>query len=165
MWPWTAETPGYVYLFHFHQPLGNLDNPRAQAHHYVGFAVDLAERLAAQVAGRGARIVAAAVERKIAFDIFSWPAPLAVEKLIKRRKETHVFCPTCCRQMGRRLCPIPVLVEQLALPLEWADEWPAPLHLPMDWYEIATYKRWRQARGALLATLATAANTSDEGLL
>lgn len=163
MWPWNATTPGYVYLFHFHEPLGNPDNPRAQASHYVGFAVDLAERLAVQTAGRGAAIVRAAVERKIAFDIFSWPAPLAVEKLIKRRKETHVFCPTCARAAGRRPCPIPVAAEQLVLPFD-EDDWPAPLRLPIDWYEVQMLQRWRAARGASIAALAPASG-DDDGLL
>lgn len=147
MWPWTAATPGYVYLFHFHERLGNPDNPRAQASHYVGFAVDLAERLAVQVAGRGAKIVRAAVERQIAFDIFSWPAPLAVEKLIKEHKRTGDFCPTCARAAGRRPRPIPVVAEQLALPLD-DEEWPTPLRLPIDWYEISYYRCVRAARAS-----------------
>jgi hypothetical protein len=161
MWPWSATTRGYVYLFHFARPLGNLQNPRAQAHHYVGFAVDLAERLTAQLTGRGAKIVAAAVERKIAFDIYFWPATLAVEKQIKRRKETHVFCPTCCRLAGRRLRPIPIAVEQLALPLD-DDELPQVAPGPADWYEVQTLQRWRAARVPYSATLP---DDWDDGLL
>jgi hypothetical protein len=160
MWPWTAATQGYIYLFHFHQPLGNLTNSRAQARHYVGFAEDLAGRLAVQVAGRGAKIVRAAVERGIAFDIFSWPAPLAVEKLIKDHKKTQDFCPTCCRAVGRTPRPLPVVAEQLVLPLG-EDDWPAPLKRPVDWYEINYYRNQRAAR----PVCAPLADNWDDGLL
>ena len=36
----TRFTVGWVYIIHFSRPLGNLDNPRAQARHYAGFALD-----------------------------------------------------------------------------------------------------------------------------
>jgi hypothetical protein len=53
----------------------------------------------------------------------------------------------------------PPVVEQLALPLglgdvdevpalAFDDDWPAPLRLPIDWYEISYYRRVRAARSA-----------------
>lgn len=152
MWPWNASTAGHIYLLHFHQPLGNLANPRAQARHYTGFAEDLEARLLKQLTGRGAAIVAAAVAKGITFDIYHWPATLEVEKLIKRRKETAVFCPTCARLAGRKPRPLPVPVTQLALPLdEPLPEVPAGR---MDWLEMTIQREWRQARVAPLVDLA-----------
>jgi len=145
MWPWTASTEGHVYLFHFHQPLGNPANRRAQASHYVGFAEDLEARLAAQLAGRGAKIVQAAIARGIGFDIYHWPACLAVEKLIKRRKETAVFCPTCARAAGRLPRPLPIPVLQLALPFD-TDELPEIALGRMDWLEMKINQEWRAHR-------------------
>lgn len=150
MWPWNASTQGELYLFHFHQPLGNLSNPRAQALHYVGFSDDLVRRLADQFAGRGTRIVAAAVTRGITFDIYHWPACLAVEKLVKKTKKASLYCPTCCKAAGRPVRPLPVPAVQLALPLSEAEDWladlpPAPARA-MDWLEIRITQQWRQAR-------------------
>lgn len=160
MWPWTADTPGWVYLFHFHRRLGNLRNPRAQAQHYVGFAEDLEARLAEHRAGRGAKIVAAAVERGIDFTIFSWPACLAVEKQIKRRKETRVFCPICCADRGVRPRPLPTAATQHTLPLD--DDFPAPppARAGHDAYELRYYRRMRAARIIVART-----DDWDDGLL
>lgn len=124
MWPWNASTMGTVYLFHFSAPLGNRANPRAQASHYLGFAEDLDVRLAKQLAGRGAKIVAAALKKGLIFEIYHWPACLATEKLIKRTKNTARYCPACCAAAGRlvRPLPIPPAVEQLTLDLEELPE-------------------------------------------
>jgi hypothetical protein len=153
MWPWNAATIGTVYLFHFSRPLGNLSNPRAQARHYVGFCEDLDSRIAAHLAGKGAKIVAAALKQGLIFEIYHWPACLATEKLVKRRKETHVFCPACCAAQGRkpRALPTPPLIEQLALPFDPADggageELPAIELGRMDWLEIKVQQEWRTRR-------------------
>jgi GIY-YIG catalytic domain len=143
MWPWTAQTPGTVYIFHFHRPIGNLANPRAQASHYCGFTEDLDARIAEHMAGRGAKIVRAAVAQGITFEIHHWPACLAVEKLIKRRKETSVFCPTCAHAAGRLPRPLPRPIMQLELPL--CEDFPAPPATRADWYEISHLRNWRAA--------------------
>jgi len=143
VWPWTASTEGEVYILHFHQPLGNPANRRAQASHYVGFAEDLEARLAAQLAGRGAKIVQAAIARGIGFDIYHWPACLAVEKLIKRRKETAVFCPTCAAARGRKPKGLPIPVLQLALDL---SDIPEVTLGRMDWLELTIQAQWRSQR-------------------
>lgn len=144
MWPWTASTPGTVYLFHFRRPLGNLANRRAQASHYVGFSDDFERRLSEQLAGRGAKIVRAATLRGIPFDVYHWPACLAVEKLIKRAHNTAIYCPTCAAAAGRAVKPLPVPATQLELPidLEYIDFPELPL-LPIDGYEVLYLKRWR----------------------
>lgn len=160
MWPWTASTVGEVYLFHFHSPLGNLDNPRAQASHYCGFSDDLAARLATQLAGDGAKIVAAAVARGISFDIYHWPACLAVEKLMKKTKKLSLYCPTCCAAAHRKVKPLPTPAIQLALPID-LDPLPEIAPLPMDYLEIRILQDWRAARAPVLVT----ADDWDEGLL
>jgi hypothetical protein len=48
-----------VYLIHFGWPLGDLDNPRAMAGHYLGTAYDLAARLRRHRTGMGAAIMRA----------------------------------------------------------------------------------------------------------
>ena len=144
---WTLGTQGHLYLFHFNAPLGNLSNRRAQAQHYVGFTDDLDTRIAKQLAGKGAKIVAAALERGLVFELYSWPATLEVEKLVKARKQTSVFCPACAAAAGRlpRPLPVPATVEQLALPLD-TDELPeAPLGR-LDWLEMQIERNWRAAR-------------------
>jgi hypothetical protein len=124
MWPWNASTMGEVYLFHFNAPLGNLSNPRAQARHYLGFTDDLDSRIKKQLAGKGAKLVAAAIARGLIFELYHWPAPLATEKLIKARKQTSVYCPACCASAGRKVRPLPMppLATQLAFDLEELPE-------------------------------------------
>lgn len=158
----TAKTWGYLYILHFSAPLGNPANPRALATHYCGWAADPQERLAQHLAGRGAKITAAAVAKGITFELFSWPAPLGVEKALKRRKETPRFCPTCCAAHGwKRKQPIvQVEVEQLPLPLD-DDPFPAPTPRSMDGYEFLALRRWTLAR----AVGAVGGAEWDEGLL
>lgn len=117
MWPWNASTIGFCYLFHFSAPLGNLSNPRAQASHYFGFTDDLDARIKKQLAGRGAKLVAAAVKQGLVFELYHWPAPLATEKLVKKTKKTSLYCPACCASAHRKVkaLPIPPAVTQLEL--------------------------------------------------
>jgi len=148
MWPWNASTQGEVYLFHFTAPLGNLSNPRAQARHYVGFAEDLDRRIATHLAGRGAKIVAAALAKGLIFEIYHWPACLATEKLIKRRKETHVFCPACCAAKGRKPRPLPTPPAVVQLTLDLVDDEPLP-EIAIgrgDWLEYQIQAEWRRQR-------------------
>ena len=142
MWPWNAATVGEVYLFHFDRPLGNLANPRAMASHYIGFTEDLEARLVKQLAGRGAKIVAAALARGIGYDLYHWPACLAVEKLIKRTKKTALYCPTCARLAGRTPRPLPIPAIQLELPFDLP---PPPLLRP-GWAEIQAGRNGRVVR-------------------
>lgn len=128
MWPWNASTQGHLYIFHFNAPLGNLANTRAQASHYCGFAEDLDARIAKQLAGRGAKLVAAALKQGLIFELYHWPAPLAVEKLVKKTKKTSLYCPACCAAAGRKVRPLPIppAVTQLMLDLVEPDDAPLP---------------------------------------
>ncbi len=167
----TASTWGYLYILHFSAPLGNPANPRALATHYCGWAADPDERLAQHLAGRGAKITAAAVARGITFEMFSWPAPLGVEKALKRRKETPRFCPTCCSIHGwKHKQPIvqvaAQVATQLALPLDDPfDPFPAPAALPMDSYEFLVERGMRTAWAGLLAERSVGTDWDDAGLL
>lgn len=155
-----AQSEGWCYLLHLARPLGNLANARAQAQHYVGFALNLDERIAEHLAGEGAKITRAAVAQGIAIELVAcWRAPLAFEKQIKRRKEAPRLCPICCAKHGRKVKQA-VFVEQLALPFdEPTGDFPAVPQLRPDWIEIATLRRWR-ARPSL-----ELAGNWDEGLL
>ena len=150
MWPWTATTEGEIYIFCFHRPLGNLANPRAQAKHYCGFAEDFDARMAKQLAGKGAKLVAAAMAQGIPYDVFHWPACLAVEKLLKKSHRLSLYCPRCCAAAGRTVKPLPVVATQLELPLFVPDDFPEPQPLRMDWQEMSTLRSWRAARLAVL---------------
>ena len=44
------------YLLHFDEPIGNPDNPRGQAQHYLGYANYLPRRAEEHLTGRGAAI-------------------------------------------------------------------------------------------------------------
>ena len=147
MWPWNASTQGHLYIFHFNAPLGNLANARAQASHYCGFAEDLDSRIAKQLAGKGAKLVAAALKQGLVFELYHWPACLATEKLIKKTKKTSLYCPACCAAKGRkpRALPIPPAVEQLTLDLDDAVL-PATELGRMDWLEIKVQQEWRARR-------------------
>jgi hypothetical protein len=102
MWPWNASTAGTVYLFHFNAPLGNLSNPRAQAQHYFGFCEDFDARIAKQLAGKGAKIVAAALKEGLVFEIYHWPACLATEKLSRRPRRRRCIARPAARERAAR---------------------------------------------------------------
>ena len=75
---------GIVYVIELSAPLGNLTNRRAQCRYYVGWALDPEARLAEHRAGRGAKLLAAAVERGIDFHIIATlPGGRALERAIK----------------------------------------------------------------------------------
>jgi predicted GIY-YIG superfamily endonuclease len=135
-----------VYLLHFARPLGNLANNRAQASHYLGYAVDLDARLRQHRAGQGAAITRAAVDRGIAFELVaSWPGDYLLERRLKALKATPRLCPICGRRHPGGRLHVPVQWLQLELP--WAEF--DPFRVPArraDYYEIAQERRWREAR-------------------
>lgn len=66
----TAATWGTVYLLHFDRPIGNAANRRAQASHYVGWALDVEERLDQHEKGQGAALTRAAVAAGVTWQVF-----------------------------------------------------------------------------------------------
>jgi len=90
-----------VYLLHFDQPIGNLDNPRGQAQHYLGSAEDLEARLAAHASGNGARLMEVVAERGIGWTVArTWPGGRDVEKRLKRWHNSPKLCPICRQSNG-----------------------------------------------------------------
>ena len=93
----TRSSDGQVYLVHFDRAIGHPSNPRAMASHYLGWAVDVDARMVEHRAGRGARILAACVQRGIAFEVVrTWEG---VDRSFERRLKNHHnawhHCPVC----------------------------------------------------------------------
>jgi len=87
---------GTIYLLHFDAPIGNPDNVRGQARHYLGYADRLDRRTLEHMRGRGAKITQALVERGIGFVIArTWPGDRTFERKLKNRKEAPRLCPIC----------------------------------------------------------------------
>ncbi len=93
-----------VYLLHLNQPLSrgvSPDGKPLQAAHYIGFTQheDLADRMAQHMAGRGARMLQAALALNISWQIARiWKGPRATrsfERRLKNRKEAPKLCPIC----------------------------------------------------------------------
>lgn len=128
-----------VYLLHFAQPLGNPNNPRALAAHYVGWAVNLEDRMREHHAGRGAAITRAAVARGVAFEVVqTWPGDYRLEHHIKRLKNAPRLCPHCGQKHPRG--PLCLYFVQLELPLFDPFDLPEPA-TRMDWYELSYIRR------------------------
>ncbi len=84
-----------VYLIHFSSKLGNPDNPRGQAGHYVGQAVDLAARLERHRIGNGSAIMAAVARAGISWVcVRTWEDGTS-EQEIKAQKNAPRLCPVC----------------------------------------------------------------------
>lgn len=80
----SAQLHGYVYILRFSHPLGT---ERHQAQYYIGWTLDVEERLEEHRAGRGARITAAAVERGFRLELIATlPGTRADERRLKARK-------------------------------------------------------------------------------
>jgi hypothetical protein len=84
-----------TYLIHLDQRLGS-SHPLGAAGHYLGQTVDLNRRLETHREGKGARILAAAVERGIGFDVVrTWPGGRETERQLKRQRNAPRMCPRC----------------------------------------------------------------------
>ena len=129
-----------VYLLHFSAPLGNPNNPRALAAHYIGWAQNLDDRLKAHRAGQGCALTRAAVERGISFEVVqTWPGDRRLERCLKNLKAAPRLCPHCGRRHPRGPLCLPATYHQLDLEL---DDWPAPPKpRGLDWFEISYYRR------------------------
>ena len=93
-----------VYLLHLQEPMSRGVSPAGkplQAAHYIGFTEkdELAGRMAEHMAGRGSHMLAAAVQRNIAWQIARiWKGPRATrsfERQLKNRKHAPKLCPIC----------------------------------------------------------------------
>ena len=88
-------TAPVCYLVHLDQALGST-HPKGRARHYVGTTTNLDRRLATHREGKGARMLAAAVERGIAFEVVrTWPGGREEERRLKRQRNAPRLCPRC----------------------------------------------------------------------
>ena len=87
---------GTVYLIHFNRPIGDLDNPRGQARHYLGFTHDLAQRLDAHRNGNGSAIMAAVASKGVGWELArTWDGNRGLERKLKRQHNGPRLCPIC----------------------------------------------------------------------
>lgn len=110
---------GTVYLLHLQDRLGNLDNPRAQAQHYIGYCESrrFDSRMAEHSDGSGARMLAAARRRGIGFVVArTWKGTREDERALKNHKKARDFCPICKAQAHADQLPIAGLAFSVGEP-------------------------------------------------
>jgi len=84
------------YLLHFDKPIGNPNNPRGQARHYLGHADRLDHRALQHMTGRGAKITQALHKQGSGFVIARiWPGDRSFERKLKNRHDAPALCPIC----------------------------------------------------------------------
>ena len=85
-----------VYLIHFDQPIGDLENPRGQAQHYLGFTEDLEARLQAHTTGNGSAIMAAVAKAGVGWELArTWDGDRRLERQLKNQHNSPRLCPIC----------------------------------------------------------------------
>jgi hypothetical protein len=127
-----------IYLYHLDSPLGSA---RKQAQHYLGYCADFAARDALHRSGRGARMLACAVERGIGFQVVrTWAGDRALERRLKNRKAAGLLCPVCA---GTRAWD-----RARFAPVDDAWDFPAPTMTRADGYEYFMLACWRKSRPA-----------------
>lgn len=142
----TGETPGNLYLLCFDQVIGNRENTRAMAKHYLGWSIDLTHRLAEHAAGRGQPLTAAAVEKKIGWQVFYRFGTPNLERYLKGHyKQANRLCPRCAG--ARHWTPSYGFqpLDQLCLDFD-SGELPTIELGRMDWLEIKINQEWRALR-------------------
>jgi hypothetical protein len=90
-----------TYLIHLDRRLGRPGGSRlGTAGHYTGQTVDLERRLAQHRDGKGARMLAAANERGIAYSVVrTWPGGRDTERRIKAQRNAPRLCPVCASEV------------------------------------------------------------------
>lgn len=92
----TAGEDGTVYELHFDEPIGDPENPRGQAQHYIGHSADLDSRVAEHRRGNTAAIMRAVREAGIGWRVVrTWPGTRDTERAIKDLKSGRRLCPEC----------------------------------------------------------------------
>lgn len=90
---------GFVYLLHFSDKIGNLENPKGSAQHYLGYTSrSLKKRFEEHKNGIGAKITRAVVQDyKYELQLVRhWSdSTRETERKFKRRHSPVSFCPIC----------------------------------------------------------------------
>ena len=87
---------GTVYLIHFDRPIGDLNNPRGQAQHYLGYSEDLESRLQAHRDGNGSAIMRAVNDQSVGWELArTWSGGRELERTLKAQHNSRRFCPIC----------------------------------------------------------------------
>jgi putative endonuclease len=87
---------GLVYELHFDQPIGDPENPKGSAQHYIGHTEDLDRRLAEHRGGHTAAIMRAVNEAGIGWHLVrTWPGTRDTERQIKNLRSGRRLCPEC----------------------------------------------------------------------
>jgi predicted GIY-YIG superfamily endonuclease len=80
---------GTIYLIHF-------DTPYKHARHYLGYASNLAARLALHRASNGARLIEVINAAGITWQVSrTWSGNRALERKLKNQKNGPRLCPLC----------------------------------------------------------------------
>lgn len=78
-----------VYLLHFNEPYRH-------AQHYIGYAANLDQRLAAHRAGHGARLLEVVNAAGITWSLArTWEGDRKLERRLKNRHKASQICPIC----------------------------------------------------------------------
>lgn len=82
-----------IYLLHFDRPINEIH----RAQHYIGYARNVAERVALHRSGTaGVRFSQVAHERAIGFSVARiWTGDRSFERKLKRRHNHAKLCPIC----------------------------------------------------------------------
>ena len=87
---------GTVYLIHLNTKLGNPDNVRGQAQHYIGYTTNLEQRIETHKSGDGAAMLRAANDQGIEYQVVrTWKGDQELERKLKGQKNAPRLCPVC----------------------------------------------------------------------
>jgi putative endonuclease len=143
----TADTLGWLYILCFDRPVGNPENRRALASHYLGWASDLTARVAQHKAGRGQALTMAAVDLGIGWQVFYRPGTPALERWLKAHvKNTPRLCPHCSPKRAARLGFQPLIQTAFDLDSDVSELPDLHISTKMDWLEMQITREWRTLR-------------------
>ena len=93
-----------VYLIHLNKPIGDLNNPRGKAQHYIGWASDLANRIKYHRNGNGARLIQVVNAAGVGWEVVrTWPeGDKTLERRLKNWHKASQLCPVCNPERWQR---------------------------------------------------------------